>query len=87
MAVETAELGKLAAEFMAEVEEKFGDNASLGVFAIILEVDVPAESDDDPGWTEILYRCSDQRRWLQSGLFAAAGRAVLESTTPDDDED
>lgn len=85
--METAELGKLAAAFMADVEEQFGEEATLGVFAIIVEIDVPGDDEDHPGWTEIMYRCSDQRRWLQRGLFAAAKRAVYADPTSDDEDD
>lgn len=87
MAIEVHELGSLTAEFMSDIEGQFGESASLGVVAVVVEIDVPGEDSEHPGYTEILYRCSDQRRWVQQGFFQAAKRAVFYSTILDDDEE
>lgn len=81
--IDSSVLGALAAEFMQTVEESFEDDATLGVVAIVVEVNV----EGDPGHTEVLYRCSDNRRWVQRGLFSAADRAVDYSTMVGEDED
>lgn len=75
--IEPGIIGELAAEFMDELEERYGASAQLKTLAVVVEVEIDEE--DGPGWTEILYRCSDNRRWVQAGFFTAATRAVYES--------
>jgi hypothetical protein len=69
-------VGSLAADIMDAVEEEYGENssASVGIVAVVAEVNVDEE--DGPGFTHVLYRCSDNRRWVQAGLFDAAKLAV-----------
>lgn len=71
--IDTTDVGKLTAEFMDQIEADYGSDASIGTVAIVVEVDVP---DDGPGATQICYRCSDGRRWLQAGLFRKAMQAA-----------
>lgn len=71
---DAARIGKLAAEVMEIAEAHEGD-ATVGVVAVVVEVNVE-EPDQDP-YTNVFYRCSDQRRWIQAGLFDSAKRAVL----------
>lgn len=83
MSLDTTELGKAAAELMDSLAESYdGLDASIGTVAIVVEVEV---TDDGPGWTSIDYRCTDGRRWLQAGLFAAAQRAVGMGANPPDE--
>jgi hypothetical protein len=81
VALDLTRLGELAAELMEALEDEHGEEARLGVVAVVVEV---TGADDE--WTAVQYRCSDPRRWIQSGLFAAAGRAVIDSSE-DVDED
>lgn len=86
MSLDVTPLGELAAEVMERIEREYGDEATVGICAVVVEVDVPSDDPEDPGFTEILYRCTDQRRWVQAGLFDAAKRAVFYSAThPDGD--
>jgi hypothetical protein len=61
------------------------EDIEVGTVALVVEVNgtVPeswrGKIDDDKigeQFTWVLYRCSDARRWVQHGLFAAATRAV-----------
>jgi hypothetical protein len=88
--MDTTRLGQLAAGLMESLAEEYGEveGAEIGVVAVIAEVDMPAKDDDDPGWTSVQYRCTDARRWVQSGLFIAAERGVrMSSTVDEEDED
>lgn len=71
---DTQTIGRLAAEVMEFVDQYEG-KATTGVVAVVVEVNVDVP--DEPGYTEIAYRCSDNRRWVQAGLFDSATRAVL----------
>lgn len=80
-----AELGVLAAELMERLHDDYGakDGAELGVVAVVAEINYGGEE----GVCVVEFRCSDNRRWVQHGLFAAAQRAVLCSMEhPGDDE-
>jgi hypothetical protein len=59
---------------------KHVEDTSIGTVAIVVEVNgmVP-DSDHGEGGsaTWVLYRCTDDRRWVQAGLFDAAKRATL----------
>ncbi len=87
MAIDTTKLGKLAAEMMDRIADEYGDKVEeIGVCAVVVEIDVEEEEGD--GYTEVLYRCTDGRRWIQKGLFDAARRAVFDSDKrPDEDDD
>ena len=76
MSLDTTRLGNAAAELMDSLAEAYenDDGAEIGVVAIVVEV-------NGPGWTGVDYRASDPRCWVQSGLFAAAARAVDASAT------
>jgi hypothetical protein len=77
-ALDTSALGQLAAELMESIEGDYPE-ARLGVVAVVVEL-------DEGGATSIVYRCSDARRWVQAGLFAAAGRAVIDSSETEYDD-
>jgi hypothetical protein len=74
------ELGTLAAELMDRLESDYEgkEDVELGVVAIVVELNY-TDSDGEE-ITAVEYRCSDARRWIQSGLFAAAGRGVIVSS-------
>jgi hypothetical protein len=87
--IEGAEkLGKLAAEVMQMIDEatiEDGCEARVGAVAVVVELNV--DEDDGPGFTEIRYRHSDSRRWVQAGFFEAATRAVIEGVETEGDDD
>jgi hypothetical protein len=83
--VDTHPIGNLVAEVMDEIEGTYGADAELGVFAIIAEINIDDET--GPGVTHVIYRCNDNRTWIQMGLFEAAKRATVEATTLEDDEE
>ena len=71
--IDTADVGKLTAEFMDQLEADLEDGATIGTVAIVIEVDLPTP---EPGATTIRYYCNDNRRWLQAGLFRRAMKAA-----------
>jgi hypothetical protein len=87
LAIDTSVVGTLAAEFMERIEGEYGEGATIGISMVVAEVTIPGVDDDDPGSTEILYRSTDDRGWVQNGLLVAARRAVFSATQPDEDED
>jgi len=70
MTVDTHPIGQLIADVMETLEQTYGENAELGIFAIVAEINI--EDEDSPGVTHIIYRCNDNRTWIQAGLFEAA---------------
>ncbi len=85
MTVDTHPIGQLVAEVMDEIEKSYGEDASLGIFAIVAEINI--DEDDGPGTTHVIYRCNDNRTWIQSGLFEAAKYAAMNASPLDEDEE
>lgn len=85
MTVDTHPIGNLVAEVMDEIEETYGENASLGIFAIVAEINV--EDEDSLGVTHVIYRCNDNRTWIQAGLFEAARHAAMNPTSLNEDDE
>lgn len=86
MAIDPAELGKYAAEFMDTLEAEYGEQGTLVTFAIVAEIDLAPDDENPAGATEIRYTSSEQRRWVQAGFFEAAKRAVYAPVVDDDDD-
>ena len=84
MTVDTHPIGQLIADVMDNLERTYGENAELGIFAIVAEVNI--DEDDGPGVTHIIYRCNDNRTWIQAGLFEAAKVAAMNSSDLEDEE-
>jgi len=84
MTVDTHPIGQLIADVMETLEQTYGENAELGIFAIVAEVNI--DEDDSPGVTHIIYRCNDNRTWIQAGLFEAAKVAAMNSSDLEDEE-
>lgn len=86
MTLELRQIGELTAQLMERLEEDYADiEAEVGVVAVIVELNYVHSNGDDISAIE--YRCSDGRRWVQTGLFDAAKRAVIEfSENPDEDD-
>lgn len=84
MTVDVTDLGALVAGAMEEIEGTYSEEAQLGTFALIVEIDVA--DGDVPGYTHIVYRCNDNRSWVQAGLFDAAKRAAQNPVELNEDE-
>jgi len=82
--VDTHPIGNLVAEVMEEIEDLYGENATLGIFAICAEINI--DDEDGPGVTHVIYRCNDNRTWVQMGLFAAASLAASAPISIEDEE-
>jgi hypothetical protein len=85
MTVDTHPIGNLVAEVMEEIESTYGESASLGIFAIVAEINIDEE--DGPGVTHVTYRCNDNRTWIQAGLFEAAKYAAMNSAPLNEDDE
>jgi len=85
MTVDTHPIGQLIADVMETLEQTYGENAELGIFAIVAEINI--EDEDSPGVTHIIYRCNDNRTWIQAGLFEAAKVAAMNSSDLEDEEE
>lgn len=83
MSLDVGEVGRTAAELMDRLADDYADEetATVGVVAVVVEVTTDK-------WSSIEYRCSDERRWIQQGVFLAAMRAARTPAAdePDDDE-
>lgn len=86
MSLDLTELGQNAVEMFESLDAEYGElpNVTVGVVAVVAEV---TWGDADEEITSVSYRCSDGRRWIQHGIFAAAIRAVGASGESLDNED
>jgi len=82
--VDTHPIGNLVAEVMDEIEKTYGEDAQLGIFAIVAEINI--DDGDGLGVTHVIYRCNDNRTWIHSGLFEAAKHAAMNPAPLDEDE-
>lgn len=62
--------------WLDSVPDDWGDDFSIDTFALIFEVSFPPEDDGGSTITDIGWTCSDDRNWIQAGLFR---RALVES--------
>ena len=83
--MDTTEVGQTTAKLMESLAEEFGDDAQVGIVAVVVEVTEPISAedweeaegrpptpDDEPlEATSLRWRCSDGRNWVQRGLFRA----------------
>lgn len=75
------QFGNLAADFLDVIEAvDVPDGATAKVRTVAIVAEVEMDDADGEGFTRILTRCSDDRRWLQEGLLEA-GRRVIEAGT------
>lgn len=79
-------LGNLTLEFLERMRERFGDDAELGTFAIVADVNHVNEDGEDEN--SFSYLCSDKRGWVQVAFFSNVSEISVESSdrlTVDDD--
>jgi hypothetical protein len=69
--------------FLDSLEEDFDGDAEIGVVALIAEL---SYVDDDVSRTAIPYFCSDERKFVQFGLFTLAARIAASFHDPDQDD-
>lgn len=74
--LDTTKLSTLALDLIESLAEAHDEDAEVGTIALVVEVN-GAHEGEPATWVE--YRCTDPRRWIQAGLFDAAGRAVLDA--------
>jgi len=84
--MDTTEVGTVTAQLMESLAEEFGEDAEVGVVAVLVEITEPVSPEeweesegreptpeDEPlAATTLRWRCSDGRNWVQRGLFRAA---------------
>lgn len=68
---DAVKIGSLAAEFMDEL----GEDDEVGIVGIVVEVKY--KNEDGVENTGVRYYCSDERSWIQAGLFDFARLAAL----------
>lgn len=80
------EIATTTAELIDSIEEDAAEMeiTNIGVVAVVVEFSGEV---DGKGWTDVQYRCSDDRRWIQAGLFEAAKRGALGGGKIDEDDD
>ena len=70
-----ARINAFVGSWLDDAPEEWGESFDITTFALVFEVEFPPSEDGDRvtnvGWT-----CSDERTWVQSGLFP---RALVES--------
>jgi hypothetical protein len=71
-----SQISAYVGSWLDSVPEDWGDNFKIGTFALIFEVEFPPDEEGDKSVTDIGWTCSDDRNWVQSGLFR---RALVES--------
>lgn len=71
MSIDTTALSQTALDLIERLaEDHEDDDREIGVVALVVEI-----NGEDATWIE--YRCSDQRKWIQAGLFDRAKAATL----------
>jgi hypothetical protein len=79
VSVDTTAMGVLVAELMDTIADEYGEDVKIGTVAVVVELDCDE-------WTQVRYRCSDPRSWVQEGFFRAAQHAVVACRETGDDE-
>lgn len=86
--MDTTRVGTVAAELMEGLAEGWEDHphdVEIGEVLILVEL---RGDDGDAGWTDVAFRCSDPRQWVQRGLLhAALSSDDVEPLAPDEDDD
>jgi hypothetical protein len=67
--------GKIAAfigGWLDGAYDQYGETFDIGTFAFVAEVKFHPEEEGGYGYSEIGWSCSDERNWVQAGLFRRA---------------
>lgn len=68
-------VGIVAADLMGAIADEFENEAvEIGEVAVVVELKFPANA-EIPASTQVVYRCSDSRGWVQRGLLDEARTA------------
>ena len=65
--------------WLDSVPKDWGETFAIKTFALIFEVEFPPDEEGRRASTDIGWTCSDDRNWIQAGLFR---RALVESEAP-----
>jgi hypothetical protein len=71
-----AQINAFVGSWLDSAPEDWGDDFKLATFALIFEIEFPPDEEGGRSATDIGWTCSDDRNWIQSGLFR---RALIES--------
>lgn len=78
MSVDTTTIGQVTAELMDTIDRDYpDDDVTVRTVIVVAELHTPES-------TFVMYRCSDERTWIQRGLLAEALEA---SRRPADDDE
>ncbi len=75
------QVGMTAADLMEDLAESLEGDEEIGEVMVLVEV---SGKDGEVEWTDISWRCSDPRAWVQHGMLAYALNA---ERRVDEDED
>jgi hypothetical protein len=79
-------VGTTAAELMEHLTDSLDGGEEIGEVMILVEV----SGDDEGGnWTDIFWRCSDPRAWVQHGMlaYALSGHRKVDPDEDDGEDD
>jgi hypothetical protein len=72
--MDTTKVGRVAADLMESMAQRYGEEeVEVGEVLVVVELSHPpgAETDFEES-TQVVYRCSDSRGWVQRGLLEEA---------------
>lgn len=78
MSIDTTELSKLAMELIETLAEEYENqtDVSIGIAGLVFEVHGTDPDYPDVPYTDIRYRCTDSRGWIQEALFNNGARGA-----------
>lgn len=65
-------IGELAMQAMDQIEESFGDEATVGTVCIVADLVVKNDDEEGMPFNPIIVVCSDPRRWVQLAILQQA---------------
>jgi len=79
--MDTTKLGELAAQFMEELTEEYGDNEEEEIDMVVMAVELK-----DSESTVIVTKSSDDRAWVEAAFFEAASESIHEQEVGEEAE-
>jgi hypothetical protein len=76
---------KFVSEFLDDLPKPFPEGVQMGTIAFVAEMTRTDPETGEIETSEVWFRCSDRRPWIQAGLFEAAKR-VAEFEDEDEDD-